>query len=112
MAIIIKKFSFLILACCLSGCFFKNQEIENSSLRDKVLACGAGFSDAAVASLDAAYMSSSFEAKANANFHESAKEIIFSELPPQDRLKAYEDYIRCIESSAFPSPPNKLTRTF
>lgn len=98
-----KQYFFISGACFLVGCAFQDQEIQNKTLRDKVIACGAGFSDEALGSLGAAYAVSPFDTRANAGFKTSAEEIIFSELPPQDRLKAYKDYIACIESNTFPS---------
>lgn len=97
----IKKCFFISGACFLTGCAFQDQGIQNKALRDKVIACGAGFSDAALGSLGAAYENYPFNVQANSGFKASAQEIIFSELPPQDRLKAYTDYITCIESNTF-----------
>lgn len=102
MSAIDKKLYILAVAFLLTGCAFKNQGIENPQLRDRVLACGAGFSDSTLGSLQAAYEAYPFEGEAKAGFKESAKEIIFIELPPQDRFKAYEDYLKCIESQSFP----------
>jgi hypothetical protein len=96
---------FLVCISCVSGCVLDTQGIENQSLRDKVAACGAGLSDEAATSLGAAYNTLPFSAQGNADFKATAKEIIFSEIPEQDRLKAYEDYIQCIESRDFPTSP-------
>ncbi|OJX10532.1 MAG: hypothetical protein BGO77_02985 [Caedibacter sp. 37-49] len=99
----INKYIYFIEVCFLSGCSFQNQEIRNQALRDRVIACGAGFSDSALGSLGASYAAYPFEAQASTGFRTSAREIIFSELPPQDRLKAYQNYITCIESNTFPT---------
>jgi hypothetical protein len=96
-----KHYFSIVGVCFLSGCVFQDQGIENKALRDRVVACGAGFSDSALGSLGTAYAAYPFDAQANAGFKASAEEIIFAELPLQDRLKAYKAYILCIESHNF-----------
>lgn len=76
-----------ILASCAPDC-----GIHDCGLRDRVIACGAGLSEDIQASLAA-----SLNKSAAADFKDNVKAVIFSKIPPQDRLKAYEDYIRCIE---------------
>lgn len=89
----------LILTCSLvSGCFFTSQGIDDEKLRDRVVACGAGLSDETLLSLQASYNAKQLNAQGNADFKTVAQEIIFSQLPEKDRLRAYEDYIKCIES--------------
>lgn len=96
-----KKYPYVVGACLLTGCAFQDQGIENKTLRDKVIACGAGFSDIALGTLGATDEKFPFNLQANAGLKSSAEEIIFTELPPQDRLKAYKDYIACIKSTTF-----------
>ncbi|MBN9412528.1 MAG: hypothetical protein J0H12_01180 [Candidatus Paracaedimonas acanthamoebae] len=83
----------------LGGCSFQDQGIKNTNLRDKVIACGAGFSEAALGTLGGERRG---DIQADAGLKISTEEIIFSELPPEDRLNAYKDYIRCIKSTTFP----------
>jgi len=98
-----KQYVSIVGICFLSGCVFQDQGIENKALRDRVIACGAGFSDSALGSLGAAYAAYPFDTQASAGFKASAEETIFAELPLQDRLKAYKAYILCIESHTFPN---------
>ena len=107
---IYSKIFFLIVPCWISGCAFDNQEIEDKNLRDRVAACGGGFSNEAVASLQALYLPS-FIPQGDLDIQLSTKQIIFSEIPEPDRLKAYENYIRCIKSLANSNPsPIKKTK--
>jgi hypothetical protein len=85
--------SFLII---ISGCT-PQSDIKNQALRDRVCACSAGFSSDIGASLQIAYDKTSISGGTSADFKNETQAIIFSELPEQDRLRAYEDYINCIE---------------
>ncbi|MBL0942248.1 MAG: hypothetical protein IBJ00_05960 [Alphaproteobacteria bacterium] len=80
----------------LSGCAF-SPDISDSRLEDRVVACSAGFERSTGASLKAAYDKIKIQGQGSLDFHEQAQSIIFSELPQKDRLKAYEDYIQCVE---------------
>ena len=82
----------------LNACAF-NEEIYNKKLHDKVLACAAGFSDDIQADLEAAYHKTNPDGGITTDFKENSQAVIFSSLPPIDRLKAYKDYIQCIESN-------------
>ena len=68
-------------------------------------------SDEAILSLQSSY--THLHAQASANFKTAAKEVIFSELPENDRLQAYQNYINCIESPDFSdlTPENKTSRS-
>lgn len=93
---------FMKLGLLLEGCH-SDQGITNDVLRERVIACGAGFSDETIGSLDASYGAHTLNGALNGQFKDQARAIIFSEIPPQDRLKAYEDYIKCIEFKSFPT---------
>jgi len=86
-----------LLSMVLSGCQM-SPTIKDPLLADRVVACSAGFSDELAASLGAEYEKSKLQGEMSATFKDRARAVIFSRLPPQDRLKGYEDYIRCIES--------------
>jgi hypothetical protein len=83
---------FIVLAGCTP-----ELDIKNQALRDRVCACSAGFSSDVSASLQMAYDKAALKGGTTADFKNETQAIIFSELPEQDRLKAYEDYIQCIE---------------
>ena len=101
MKAIMQKLFFFISICYVSGCAFETQCIEDKHLRDRVAACGAGLSDEAVGSLQASYDKHLMSTEGAAGFKMTTKEIIFSEIPERDRLRAYEDYIKCIEAPTF-----------
>jgi hypothetical protein len=73
-----------------------NRGIHNTKLRDRVTACGGGFSEGAQASLATSLEKTAIKADASVDFKDDAKAVIFSEVPAPDRLKAYEDYIHCV----------------
>lgn len=81
----------------MTGCT-PTSDIKNQTLRDRVCSCSGGFSSDVGADLQLAYDKASIKGDAGASFKEESKAIIFSQLPEQDRLKAYEDYIACIEN--------------
>ena len=91
----LKTFSALVV---LSGCT-KTIGIENQSIRDRVCACSAGFSDDIDASLQLAYDKTALKGGSILDFKNESQSIIFAEIPSQDKLKAYEDYINCIEKN-------------
>jgi len=71
--------------------------IHNSKLRDRVIACGAGFSQDLQASLEASLKKTALRANTTAGFKEDVKVAIFNTVPAKDRLEAYQNYIRCID---------------
>ncbi|MEI8295549.1 MAG: hypothetical protein WCG04_03380 [Alphaproteobacteria bacterium] len=87
----------LVLALVLSSCS-SDKGINNCALRDRVIACGAGFSEDTQASLVSSIDKTTVKADAAVDFKDEVKIVIFNKIPPSDRLKAYEDYIRCIEA--------------
>lgn len=97
----IKNYFYIFFGVLLTGCAFQDQGIENKTLRDKVIACGAGFSDITLGELGTADEKFPFHLQADAGLKSSAEETIFTELPPQDRLRAYKEYIACIKSATF-----------
>lgn len=74
-------------------------DIQNDVLNDRVKACSAGFSESAKLSLDASLNKAAMAGNITPEVKEETKSIIFSEIPDGDRLKAYEDYIGCIEKN-------------
>ncbi len=101
---ILSNLFFLVTIFYISGCVFKTQGIEDKNLRDRVIACGAGLSDEALLSLQAAH-DSLLNSQGLLDFKIVAREVIFSEVLESDRLKAYEYYIQCIESPVFSNYP-------
>lgn len=82
----------------MSGCT-PSAGIKDSTVRDRVNACSAGFSDDVGAALQLAYNKIAIQGGTTADFKNESQAVIFSMLPEQDRLKAYEDYINCIEQN-------------
>lgn len=93
----VKILGLVVWGNLLAGCTSPAM-IHNQSLQDKVIACGAGYSDNATGSLVAAYHQTAPSGELTTDFKENARTIIFKELPPEARLKGYEDYIKCIQS--------------
>lgn len=98
-------FTILVLLILGNGC--SSPDINNSQLRDRVRACGAGFSEDVNLALNASFEEVALQGGASGDFNGRAQAIIFSELPPQDRLKAYEDYIKCIQTDWNEGTPSK-----
>ena len=94
---------FLLFPITLIGCNTKQLEIKNSDLNDKVKACGGGIGlseslNTHITNLHAAVPAN---AKLSVGFNEQVKLLLLSELselPEKDRLKALEDYQRCIQN--------------
>ena len=94
---------FLLFPITLIGCNTKQLEIKNSDLNDKVKACGGGIGlseslNTHITNLHAAVPTN---AKLGVGFNEQIKLLLLSELselPEKDRLKALEDYQRCIQN--------------
>lgn len=76
-----------------------SSDIKDSMINDRVKACSAGFSRENGAALSASLDKASLKGDLSGNFKEETKSIIFSEIPDADRVKAYEDYISCIEKN-------------
>lgn len=71
--------------------------IEDTSVKERVIACSGGFSDSANLALAETFDRTAYSGQLSSGFKIQARPIIFSEVPPQDRLAAYQDYIKCIE---------------
>lgn len=71
--------------------------LQNNHLRDRVIACSAGFSDTIGTQLTAAYDQAAFKGELPIEFKRVAQALILEEMPVADRLAAYQDYINCIE---------------
>jgi hypothetical protein len=82
-----------MLAACSST------EIENKTLDDRVKACSAGFSIETQAALNASVQKAQLKGDIGGDMREETKAVIFSQMPDQYKLKAYEDYIGCIEKN-------------
>jgi hypothetical protein len=93
----------LLFSITLIGCNTKKLEIENTDLNDKVKACGGGIGlseslNTHITNLHAAVPTN---AKLGVGFNEQIEILLISELselPAEDRLKALEDYQRCIQN--------------
>ncbi len=93
-----RKFLWLFPVILLVTSFCSSPEqIENNSLRDKVLACGLDFHNSLSSSLGLNVDKHHQSGKFSVGFEEGV-EGIFSELPAKDREKAYEQYIKCIST--------------
>lgn len=91
-------FILIPLVLLIAGCADKI-EIHDIRLRDRIIACSGGFSEGAQVNLRGTFDEFALKGKANLGFNEAAQSIIFKELsefPPKNRLRVYEDYIRCI----------------
>ena len=99
-----KRLMFLLLfSVTLVGCNTKKLEIENTDLNDKVKACGGGIglSESLNTHLTNLHRSVPVNAKLGVGFNEKVELLLLSELselPKKDRLKALEDYQRCIQN--------------
>ena len=99
-----KSLTFLLLfSVTLVGCNIKKLEIENTDLNDKVKACGGGIgiSESLNTHLTNLHTTVPTNAKLDVGFKEQIKLLLLSELselPAKDRLKALEDYQRCIQN--------------
>jgi hypothetical protein len=94
---------FLLFSVTLVGCNIKKLEIENTDLNDKVKACGGGIgiSESLNTHLTNLHTTVPTNAKLDVGFKEQIKLLLLSELselPAKDRLKALEDYQRCIQN--------------
>lgn len=83
-------------AIFLVGCH--SPEVSDIKINDRVKACSAGFSEDTQTALHASANKLTLEGGASSDFKQETKSIIFSQLPDGDRLKAYEDYIACVEN--------------
>lgn len=90
---------FVLMMACIAGCK-EAPPTKESLLREHITACGAGFSDSLQSNLSDSLLVHSLKNTFEAGFKVQAKELIFDELAPEDRLKGYEDYIKCIENES------------
>ncbi len=90
--ILIALIAFLFLQ---GGC--ASPQIQNDRLNDKVKACSAGFSSGAQGALHASLNKAALSGGIDGNAIEETRSIIFSEIPENMRVQAYEDYIKCIQ---------------
>jgi len=81
----------------LSACNTTMPGIEDAHVKERVIACGGGFSDSANLALADTFDRTAYNGQLSSGFKIQARPIIFSEIPPQDRLVAYQDYIKCVE---------------
>jgi hypothetical protein len=92
-----RKFLWLFPVILVTSSCSSPEQIESNNLRDKVLACGLDFHNSLSSSLGYNVDKHHQNGKFSAGFEEGV-EGIFSELPPKDREKAYEQYIKCIST--------------
>ncbi len=93
----------LLFSVTLIGCNTKQLEIKNTDLNDKVKACGGGIglSESLNTHLTNLHVAVPTNAKLGVGFNEKIELLLLaelSELPEKDRLKAVEDYHRCIQN--------------
>jgi hypothetical protein len=93
----------LLFSVTLVGCNTKQLEIKNTDLNDKVKACGGGIglSESLNTHITNLHRSIPVNAKLGVEFNEQIELLLLSELselPKKDRLKALEDYQRCIQN--------------
>lgn len=72
-------------------------DIQDPHVKERVIACSGGFSDTANLALGDIFDRTAYSNQLSAGFKLQARPIIFSEIPPQDRLATYQDYLKCIE---------------
>ena len=89
------KKSIVLVGIMLSGCSSPN--IENQCLNDRVKACSAGFSQETQAALHASLEKAKLQGELSGDVKQETRSMIFSQMAEKDKLKAYEDYIKCIE---------------
>ena len=89
----------LIISTVLSLVACESANIENETLNDRVKACGGGFSVQIQNALQASLSKAPPGGSLSDDFKDEAKVIIIEDMPDQDKLKAYEDYIGCIEKN-------------
>lgn len=79
-------------------------DVKNSQIKDRVIACSGGFSQDAQIALQglvdlANNPLATGKGELSLDYKQQAQSIVFKELDPKDRLQAYQDYIKCIESN-------------
>lgn len=88
----------ILIGLMMTGCM-SFPEIQDKTLNDRVKACSAGFSEQVQGSLNVSMDKAHLIGGVNSNIKEETRSIIFSQIPEKDRLKAYEDYIGCVEKN-------------
>lgn len=86
----------VLISLLLLGCH--SPEVSDAKINDRVKACSAGFSEGLQASLHASANKAALSGEFGGEFHEETKSLIISELPESDKLKGYEDYIKCVQT--------------
>lgn len=91
--------SYLSLALLLTSCSNAIPE-DNKILKDKMVACSASLGTKASISLRENIEKNFSDGKISSNFNDGAYNIFNSleEFPASDRIKLYQDYIRCINN--------------
>lgn len=85
-------FSILLFGCA-------SPDVSDVKINDRVKACSGGFSEGIQSSLNASLNKNALEGGVHADFKQEARSLIFSELPESDRLRGYEDYLKCVETN-------------
>lgn len=86
-----------IMILSIAAC--ESPNIKDSILNDRVKACSAGFSEETQVALNASLNKAKLSGGLSGEAKDETRSVIFSQLPDGDKLKAYEDYIGCIEKN-------------
>jgi len=88
----------IIAGLILSSCD-RSADIQDDVINDRVKACSAGFSNETTLALRSSLNKLALSGYFAGEFKHDTRSAIFSEIPELDRVKAYEDYISCIEKN-------------
>lgn len=100
----------LIIACVFgSGCV---RAVSNGKLKDKMLACSASLEDSASVALSGHIDNNLEGGSLQTSFEEGAKGIFINDasLSSGDRLNAYKEYIKCIQTLKIPRHLHKKSK--
>lgn len=87
----------VILAAMFLTANCASPEIQDDHLNDRVKACSGGFSVSTQGNLHACLKKVELKGGINGGILEETRSIIFSEIPENMRVQAYNDYIKCIQ---------------
>lgn len=94
------KFALILGACgvamLLSACN-TTPDASNTQVKEKVVACGQGFSHTTNLILADTFDRTTYKGRLSSGFKLQIRPVIFSEIPSGDRLAIYQNYLRCVE---------------